>query len=106
MTCQAPAATRLTILALALLASPAPACERGTLTGRVTYVRDGDTIELGRMATRLQGLAAPEWGDPGGREAREAMVEMVLGQMLRCELDGTGTHDRCVGVCYLEAGHR
>jgi micrococcal nuclease len=93
---------RLATLALVLLAAPALACEPGTVTGRVSYVRDGDTIELGRLAVRLDGLAAPEWDEPGGREARDAMVAMVQGQTVRCELDGTHTYDRCAGVCYLD----
>jgi hypothetical protein len=29
------------------LSSPVAQCPQGTLTGEVTYVRDGDTIELG-----------------------------------------------------------
>ena len=77
-------------------------CPRGTLTGEVTYVRDGDTIELGEMAIRLQGLAAPEWNEPGGTEARQAMIELVHGRTVRCALDGTRTYDRCAGICYLD----
>jgi endonuclease YncB( thermonuclease family) len=30
------------------------------------------------------------------------MSSLVLGRELRCELDGGRTHDRCVGVCYLD----
>jgi endonuclease YncB( thermonuclease family) len=82
--------------------APKAQCARGTLTGKVTYVRDGDTIELAEMAIRLQGLAAPEWNEPGGTEAREAMIELVHHQTLRCELDGRRTYDRCVGICYLD----
>jgi micrococcal nuclease len=85
-----------------LLAVPALACDRGTVTGRVSYVRDGDTIELGRLAVRLNGLASPEWDQPGGTEARQAMIELVEGQRVRCELDGSRTHDRCAGVCFLD----
>jgi hypothetical protein len=33
-------------------------CFSGTLVGVVTYVRDGDTIELD-MAIRFEGIAAP-----------------------------------------------
>jgi micrococcal nuclease len=32
----------------------------------------------------------------------EGMIDLVGGRTLRCELDGERTHDRCVGVCYLE----
>jgi hypothetical protein len=46
-----------------------------------------------------QGLAAPEWDEPLGTEAREALIKLVHGRMLQCELDGERTHDRCVGVC-------
>lgn len=82
-------------------ASAAP-CPRGTLTGAVTYVRDGDTIVVGTMPLRLNGLAAPEGDEPGGAAATRAMVEMVEGREVRCELDGQRTYDRCVAVCYLE----
>jgi endonuclease YncB( thermonuclease family) len=58
------------------------ACPRGTLTGEVTYVRDGDTVEVGGLPIRLSGLAAPEWDEPGGAAARKAMVELVDGHTL------------------------
>jgi endonuclease YncB( thermonuclease family) len=44
--------------------APTAQCARGMLLGEVTYVRDGDTIELGEMAIRLQGLAAPSGTKP------------------------------------------
>jgi micrococcal nuclease len=77
-------------------------CPRGTLTGPVTHVRDGDTIVVGSMPIRLNGLAAPEGDEPSGAAATRAMLELVQGRTLRCELDGERTHDRCVGVCYLD----
>jgi endonuclease YncB( thermonuclease family) len=89
----------LILVATAVSAAPSP---RGTLTGKVTYVRDGDTIVVGTMAIRLNGLAAPEGDEPGGAAAMRAMVEVVEGRTLRCEPDGEQTHDRCVGICYLD----
>jgi micrococcal nuclease len=65
-------------------------------------VRDGDPIEVGGLPIRLNGLAAPEGDEPGGAEATKAMRQLVLGRELRCELNGERTHDRCVGICYLE----
>jgi micrococcal nuclease len=91
-------------VALALIAAPtlaAAPCPRGTLTGQVTLVRDGDTIVVGSMPIRLNGLAAPEGDEPRGEAARRAMVELVDGRVLRCELTGRRTYDRCVGVCYV-----
>jgi micrococcal nuclease len=94
----------LGLAAAVLTAPPADAakCPRGNLTGQVTYVRDGDTIVLGSMPIRLNGLAAPEGDEAGGAAATQTMIELVQGRTLRCELDGERTHDRCVGVCYLE----
>jgi endonuclease YncB( thermonuclease family) len=94
----------LVLLAFVVFPWSAPAAQRfsGPLVGEVTYVRDGDTIELGDMAIRLSGLAAPEWNDPGGTEARQAMIELARGRRVRCELDGTRTYDRCAGICYLD----
>jgi endonuclease YncB( thermonuclease family) len=95
-------------LALVLLAfspahgQPAVPCPHGLLTGKVTFVRDGDTIEVAHLPVRLNGLATPEGDEPGGSAATRAMREMVSGRIVRCELDGERTHDRCVAVCYLE----
>ena len=89
------------VLALAPLPAAA-ACPVGTVTGEVTYVRDGDTIELGALAIRLNGLAAPEWDAPGGQEATDAMKALVLGKSVMCDLDGDRTYDRCVAICTLE----
>jgi len=96
------------LVALAMLAAgpleaeARPRCVVAIIEGEVTHVRDGDTIELGRMAIRLQGLAAPEGDEAGGAEAGEAMRALVLGRPLRCQLDGTQTHDRCVALCDLD----
>ena len=60
--------------------------ENLTLEGIVSHVRDGDTIELGPIAIRLQGIAAPERDEPGGRDAADAMRNLVLGKDLRCDL--------------------
>ena len=92
------------IVGLILLTTPATAatrCERGPLIGPVTHVRDGDTIEVGGLPVRLEGLAAPELDEPGGEEATEAMRMLVEGQEVRCELTGERSGDRCIGTCYL-----
>ena len=93
------------LLASSLVAMPLAAdarCAAGWIQGAATVVRDGDTIEVGATAIRLQGVAAPERGTAAGRGATIAMRAMVLGKNLRCELDGSRTHDRCAGICYLD----
>jgi hypothetical protein len=63
------------IVGLILLTAPPAAaagrCERGPHAGPVTHVRDGDTVEVAGLQIRLQGLAAPELSEPGGRYADE-----------------------------------
>lgn len=75
---------------------------RNTFVGPVTHVRDGDTIEVEGVAVRLQGVSAPERGHALYDKGKAFMVRLVMGQAVRCELDGTRTHDRVVGICYLD----
>ena len=65
------------------------------------YAIDGDTLRVGAAHVRLQGVAAPERGQHGGPQATEYMKRLVNGKAVRCVLDGTRSHDRLVGVCYL-----
>ena len=62
---------------LASSEAQARACHPGALTGRVTHVRDGDTIVVGAVPIRLAGLAAPEHNELGVSEGTAAMVELV-----------------------------
>ncbi len=78
--------------------------ENLTLEGIVSHVRDGDTIEVGPIAIRLQGIAAPEGNEPGGAIATDAMRNLVLGKDLRCDLTGDRSHGRVLGVCFLDDG--
>ena len=95
------------VLALASLTLPIALDTRAenlTLEGTVSHVRDGDTIELGPIAVRLQGIAAPEGDEPGGAVAADAMRDLVLGKDLRCDLTGDQSYDRVIGVCFLKDG--
>ena len=90
----------LAVLLIVLLAAPAWA--QAVLTGEITHVRDGDTIEVGGVPVRLNGVAAPELNEPIGQDAKRFMVRLVAGKAVRCELDGERSHDRVIGVCYLD----
>jgi micrococcal nuclease len=91
------------VLASAILGSMvAPlAAEPTTLTGEVNKVRDGDTIEVGKIPIRLNGVSAPELKEPLGQQSKRFMLDLVGGKHVRCELNGQKTYDRFVGVCYL-----
>lgn len=90
--------------ALCLLASPALA-DSSEIAGTVERWRDGDTpiliVDDRRMPIRLQGLHAPEAGEPGYAEAKAFMDRLVGSQVLECDLTGRMTWDRYEGVCFL-----
>ncbi len=86
------------VLALLIVSSNALAAE---LSGKVTHVRDGDTIEVGKIPIRLNGVSAPELKEPLGQNSKTFMKQLVLGKNVRCDLNGEKTYDRFVGRCYL-----
>jgi micrococcal nuclease len=90
----------LTMGLIASLASPV-AADPTILTGTVTHVRDGDTIEVGKIPIRLNGVSAPELNEPLGQQSKQFMRDLIDGKRVRCELNGKKTYDRFVGVCYL-----
>lgn len=90
----------LSALLVALLATPALADQ--VLEGRVTVVRDVDTIVVAGTPIRLNGLDGPETSTRVGREARAFMTRLVRGETVTCRLNGERTHDRWVGLCYLD----
>jgi len=53
-----------TLAFVCMAVSPAIAGDPTTLTGTVTHVRDGDTIEVGKIPIRLNGVSAPELKEP------------------------------------------
>lgn len=86
-------------LAIATILLSAPAFANGWLTGKVTHIRDGDTIEVEGQAVRLAALDCPERRDPAGTAATRLMKQLASGQTAKCELDGSTSYDRVVGYC-------
>lgn len=79
-----------------------PALADRTIEGRVTVVRDVDTIVVAGTPVRLNGLDGPETSTRVGREARAFMVRLVRGETVICQLNGERTYDRWVGTCFLD----
>lgn len=93
---------RLIVAAYVIMVATGVYAAPSTLTGTVTHVRDGDTIEVDGTPIRLNGVSAPELDEPLGNRSKAYMTELVLGKQVRCELNGQKTYERWVGVCYLE----
>ena len=88
------------ILMFSLL--PTTATSNGSqVIGYVTHVRDVDTIEVGNVAIRLNGLDGPELSTNIGQQAKRFMTELVLNRQVTCELTGERSYDRQIGVCFL-----
>lgn len=70
----------------------------------VTHVRDGDTIEIGSFALRLQNLDCPELGTPQGERAKLRMQALVASRQITCTLTGATSYDRVIAGCHLADG--
>lgn len=71
------------------------------LTGNVTHVRDGDTIEIGPTIIRLAGLNCPELGAFGGSGAKSEMQRLTANKRLVCTAKGLDRYDRQLASCTI-----
>jgi endonuclease YncB( thermonuclease family) len=76
-----------------------------TVSGVATAI-DGDTIRVGQhmaIHVRIQGIAAPETYQPGGKDAQARMHTLVDGKVVTCTIPfAAETHDRMVGACSVD----
>ena len=94
----------LTIALVGAISMASVAVAAQTVSGKVTKVRDADTVVVSGVPIRLNGVDAPENGTRAGNEATAAMKRYLRGKTLTCELNGERTYDRWVGVCFTEEG--
>ncbi len=70
------------------------------LTGRVSEVQDGDSLILfaddRSHRVRLQGIDAPEYNQPWGRQARRALIRKVRGKTVSVDVSTFDRYDRLV----------
>ncbi len=81
-----------------------PVTTNGPESGRVTHVRDGDTIEVTGRPIRLDKLDCAETGSVAGEAATRRMRALVSGQRVTCTLTGERSYDRWIGSCQLADG--
>ena len=74
------------------------------LTGRVSHVRDGDTIVVGVTPIRFANLACAELGTVAGERAKIRMQALSGGKTVTCDLTGRHSYDRMIGECNLSDG--
>jgi len=91
----------------------APAAEApdhaGLISGRTASIVDGDGLILSTgEEIRLGDFNAPEWNQPGGAEAKEALSEIAYGEDIICTpCEGARnpkrctSYDRIVATCRL-----
>ena len=95
----------LAILLTLLLASSALAAD---FTGPVTYVLDGDTLEVTRnhrnVKIRLNGIDTPEKGQAYGHKATEFVVLQAFGKEVTVQTFGLDKYGRTIGDVYLPDG--
>lgn len=75
-----------------------------SLLGRVTHVRDADTIEVSGIPVRITNLDCAERGTAAGERATERMRQLVPLGPFSCRLEGRKSFDREVGLCALADG--
>jgi hypothetical protein len=74
------------------------------IIGRVTHIRDGDTIEVSGVPIRFGSLDCAEAGTSSEEKATARMRTLVLRQTLTCYLNGRTSYDRKIGSCRLKDG--
>lgn len=77
-----------------------------TLKGKVVRVSDGDTVVLldadnTQQKIRLNGIDAPENGQPYGDKSKEYLSGLIAGKEVAVEVKGKDQYKRILGVVYL-----
>ena len=96
----------LTLTVLVVVWVPAFA---DTLTGKVVKVADGDTITVldntnTHHRIRLQGIDAPEKGQPFGNASRKHLASLVAGKEVTVKWNKRDRYRRIVGFVFVD-GH-
>lgn len=74
------------------------------LVGRITHVRDGDTIEVEGVPVRIANLDCAERGSTAGDRASQRMRDLSRIGPMTCSLEGRKSYDREVGTCQFADG--
>jgi len=94
-------------LLFALLIALAAPLHAFSFEGRVTRVKDGDSLMIYRpdvrreSEVRLAGIDAPELAQPWGIQSRSALRRLIAGRTVRVEVTDRDRYNRLVGKLHL-----
>ena len=100
-------AASMVAVGLSIIALLVDSVAAATLTGRADIV-DGDTIKVSGIPVRLYGIDAPESRQTCkregklygcGKQATQALANLIAGQSVQCEILGRDDYGRALGVC-------
>jgi endonuclease YncB( thermonuclease family) len=83
------------------IASEQASAQTGSVVVGRPYVTDGDTLRIGRVRLRLQGIQAPEMDTAEGQEARRQLIALIGRAEVRCVDSGQRSYDRIVARCFI-----
>ncbi len=95
------------VIALCFLLFLSLAASADTLTGKVVKVADGDSITVldntnTQHPIRLQGIDAPEKGQPFGNASRKHLATLVAGKEITVKWDKRDRYRRIVGFVLVD----
>jgi endonuclease YncB( thermonuclease family) len=94
--------------AILTLVAPRTAIRASDFTGRVVGISDGDTITVmhdGRAEKiRLNGIDAPEKGQPFGNRAKQFVSDLAFGKEVNVRDKGLDRYGRTIGEVFLADG--
>ena len=66
------------------------------------HILDGDSISIKGRHIHMYGIDAPEYDQPYGTEATQALARILRQQEIVCKLHGKDKYNRDLGVCYIK----
>jgi endonuclease YncB( thermonuclease family) len=75
------------------------------VTTHVSRFIDGDSFEVPGDEVRLADVSAPEWNEPGGDRATQALYDLLVGKTIYLDTDqksGRGPYGRLIALVYVK----
>lgn len=78
-----------------------------TINGKVVGVHDGDSITVltdgkNQIKVRLEGIDAPELGQPFGKASKQGMSDLVFGKPVLLQVTGRDRYQRTLAVVWCD----